>query len=161
MRTASTTIALLLFWSVVVPPEGWLDVAIGAVASVTLAFWATRFLWPPTHAPRAPFRPIRLLWFILVTEWRIIVSAVQVLRIVFDPRLPIAPEVIRQTVRFDGDLARVAYANAITVTPGTLTLDVEGDVFTVHALEPALASELVDGTLARDVVRAFGRGGDA
>jgi multicomponent Na+:H+ antiporter subunit E len=159
MRTASTTAALLLFWIIVVPPEGWLDVAIGVGASLALALWSTRFLWPATAVPRAPVRPLRLLWFILVTEWRIIVSAIQVLRIVFDPRLPIAPEVIRQTVRFDSDLARVAYANAITVTPGTLTLDVEGDVFTVHALEPGLAGELVDGTLARDVVRAFGRGG--
>jgi multicomponent Na+:H+ antiporter subunit E len=161
MRTASMTAALFLFWVVVVVPHGALDLAVGAVASLVLALWATRFLWPRTAVPRAPIRPFRLLWFVLLTEWRIIVSAVQVLRIVFDPRLPIAPEVIRQTVRFDGDLARVAYANAITVTPGTLTLDVEGDVFTVHALEPALASELVDGTLARDVGRAFGRGGDA
>lgn len=161
MRTASTSLALLLFWNVVVPPEGWLDVAIGAVAALVLAFWSARFLWPPTRGTPAPFRPLRLLWFILVTEWRIVVSAVQVLRIVLHPRLPIAPEVIRQTVRFDTDLARVAYANAITVTPGTLTLDVDGDEFTVHALEPTLARELVDGTLARDVARVLERGGRA
>ena len=159
MRTASMTAALFLFWCVVVPPEGWLDLAVGAAASLALALWAIRFLWPRTRTPLHPVRPLRLLWFILITEWRIIVSAVQVLRIVLDPRLPIAPEVIRQTVRFETDLARVAYANAITVTPGTLTLDVEGDVFAVHALDPSLARELVDGTLARDVVRAFGRGG--
>lgn len=161
MRTASMTATLFLFWWVVVLPVGWLDVAVGAFGSFFIARWAVRFLWPRTPAPRAPFRPLRLLWFVLITEWRIVVSALQVLRIVLDPRLPIAPEVIRQTVRFETDLARVAYANAITVTPGTLTLDVEGDVFAVHALDPSLARELVDGTLARDVTRAFERGGDA
>jgi multicomponent Na+:H+ antiporter subunit E len=83
------------------------------------------------------------------------VSAWQVLRIVLDPRLPIAPVVVRQTVRFGTDAARVAYANAITVTPGTLALDVDGDTFVVHCLDVALARDVVDGRLARDVARLF------
>jgi multicomponent Na+:H+ antiporter subunit E len=49
----------------------------------------------------------------------------------------------------------VTYANAMTVTPGTLTLDVDGDTFVVHCLDVGLARDVIDGRLARDVARLF------
>lgn len=161
MRTAKTSVALLLFWCVVVPPEAWADVLVGVAAALLLALWASRFLWPHDEPLFSSLHPTRVPAFLLLTAWRILVSAAQVLRIVFQPRLPIDPEVLVQTVPFDTDAARVAYANAITLTPGTLTVDVVGDVFTVHALDPALAQDVVDGTLARDVARLFERRGAA
>jgi multicomponent Na+:H+ antiporter subunit E len=157
MRTATMTVALLLFWNVVVPPEGWVDVFVGAVASLALAVWAARFLWPHAGPHHTSLHLARLPGFALLTAGRIVVAALQVLRIVFDPRLPIEPSVIRQAVHFDEEAARVLYANAITITPGTLTLDVDDDTVIVHALDPELARDVVDGTLARDVARLFER----
>ncbi len=155
MRTVTMTAALLLFWNVVVPPEGWVDVLVGAVASLALAVWAARFLWPHAGPHHSSLHVSRVPAFALQTVKRIVVAAAQVLRIVMDPRLPIEPFVVRQTVHFDEEAARVVYANAITITPGTLTLDLDGDIVTVHALDPELARDVVDGTLARDVARLF------
>lgn len=155
MRTATTTAALLAFWCVVVPPDGWPDVLVGLVAAWALALWSARFLWPDVGRRALPLHPWRALAFGVLLVRRILVSATQVLRIVLDPRLPIAPEVLRETVRFDEEAARVAFANAITVTPGTLTLEVDGDTFVVHALDRALAQDVLDGSLARDVARLF------
>jgi multicomponent Na+:H+ antiporter subunit E len=157
MRTARTTAALFIFWCVVIAPETWTDVLVGLGCALLLALWAARFLWPrPAAAPTLQWW--RLPGFAVLLAGRIVVSAWQVLRVVLDPRLPIAPMVVTQTVRFDSDAARVTYANAMTVTPGTLTLDVEGDTFVVHCLDPALARDVIDGRLARDVRRLFERG---
>lgn len=161
MRTALSTAGLLAFWCVVVPPEGWVDVAVGLVAAWALALWSARFLWPDAGRRVLPLHPLRSVAFAALLLRRILVAATQVLRIVLDPRLPIAPEVLRQRVSFDQDAARVAFANAITVTPGTLTLEVDGDEFVVHALDRSLAQDVLDGSLARDVARLFEPRGSA
>jgi multicomponent Na+:H+ antiporter subunit E len=157
MRTAKTTVALFIFWCVLVPPEAVTDVLVGLGCASLLSLWAARFLWPHAEPFFSVLRVAQLPRFALLLTGRIVVAAIQVLRIVLDPRLPIEPVVVRQTVRFAGDAARVAYANAITITPGTLTLDVDGDSFVVHCLDPALARDVVDGRLARDVARLFER----
>ena len=161
MRTAKTTLVLLLFWCVIVPPEGWVDVLVGLVAALLLALWAVRFLWPQRAPLFSSLHPTLVPGFLLHTLMRIVVSAWQVLRIVVDPRLPIAPEMLTQTVRFESDAARVAFANAITLTPGTLTVDVDGDVFTVHALDRSLAQDVIDGSLEREIAHLFERRSDA
>jgi hypothetical protein len=74
MRTATMTVALLLFWNVVVPPEGWVDVLVGAVASLALAVWAARFLWPHAGPHHTSLHVARLPGFALLTAgaswWR-------------------------------------------------------------------------------------------
>jgi multicomponent Na+:H+ antiporter subunit E len=66
----------------------------------------------------------------------------QVLRIVLDPRLPIDPALIRLRSRVVSDLGATLFANSITLTPGTITVQVSSDEFLVHALvggEPTVA----------------------
>jgi multicomponent Na+:H+ antiporter subunit E len=156
MRTAKTALALFLFWCVLVPPRAAWQPLLGAVAAVAVAAASLRF-WGPRDAPLfSVVRPLRAPGFLARTGRRIVTSAWQVLRIVLDPRLPVAPEVIEQEVRFEQEAARVAYANVITLTPGTVTVDVRGDTFVVHCLDPRLAGDVTRGTLARDVARLFG-----
>ncbi len=53
---------------------------------------------------------------------------------------------------------QVVLANSITLTPGTVTIDVTGSVFTVHALTPTAADGLYDGDMDREVARLEGLG---
>ena len=155
MRTANTGLALFAFWCVVVPPRTVGDLLLGAVAAVAAAIW-TRRLWGPDDAPLfSVLRLGSLPRFALAMARRVTVSAFQVLRLVLDPRLPIAPATVRHTVAFAHEAARTTYANAITITPGTLAVDVEGDTFVVHCLSPALAGEVTSGRLAREVAQLF------
>ncbi len=159
MRTVKTSVALFVFWCVVVPPEGMLDLAVGGAVAVAVALWASWFLWPHADPFFSSLQPWRLPGFVARTVWRVVVASAQVLRIVIDPRLPLAPEIVHHTVRFRADAARAAFANAITITPGTLTLDVDGDTFVVHCLDRALAADLLSGRLAADIERLFERRG--
>jgi len=55
-------------------------------------------------------------------------------KLVFDPRLPLSPGVVRFKPGLESDLAKVILANTITLTPGTLTIDIKGDEFIVHVV---------------------------
>lgn len=74
---------------------------------------------------------------LLYTAWlvkEIFVANLQVARIVLSPRLPISPTLIHFNASQRTDLGRVIYANSITLTPGTITTEVSGDDFRIHAL---------------------------
>lgn len=158
MRSVKTSIVLFAFWCVVAPPEGWLDLVVGAAVAATVSLWAARRLWPHAEPFFSTLHPLRLPGFALRMALRVVHASLQVLSIVLDPRLPIAPELVRQRVPFGSDAERSAYANAITVTPGTLTLDLDGDTFVIHCLDRRLAADVLDGRLAREVERLFERG---
>jgi multicomponent Na+:H+ antiporter subunit E len=86
----------------------------------------------------------------------IVVANLQVVRIVLDRRLPIDPVVVRLRAPVRSDLAVTTLGNSITLTPGTVTLDVEGPDLVVHALTRAGAVGLTEGSMAQRVARTFG-----
>ena len=61
-----------------------------------------------------------------------------VIRLILSPSLEVEPELHTFTTRLRTDAARVALANSITLTPGTITCALEGDRFCVHALDSTL-----------------------
>lgn len=87
----------------------------------------------------------------------IVVANLQVLWIVLHPRLPIEPVVLRLRAELPDDLAVTTYANSITLTPGTVTLDVDGPDLVVHALTRESADALASGTMARRIGEVFGQ----
>jgi multicomponent Na+:H+ antiporter subunit E len=101
----------------------------------------------------------RLPWLVAYGGWllvEIVRANLQVARIVLDPRLPVDPVVVRVPAPSADDLVVATYANSITLTPGTVTLDVEDGELIVHALTPASAAGVTSGAMARRVGRAFG-----
>ena len=54
--------------------------------------------------------------------------------IVLNPKLPISPGLIALKISLQRDLPRVTYANSITLTPGTITVDLDGDRLLVHGM---------------------------
>ena len=57
------------------------------------------------------------------------------------------PQIVRFRTRLRGDVARVFLGNAITLTPGTITLDIDDDEFVVHALSDVAAASLRSGEM--------------
>ena len=86
----------------------------------------------------------------------IVLANIDVARRVLDPRLPIRPRLIRVKASQTGDLGRVIYANSITLTPGTVSVDMQGDEITVHALTADAADEDKSGEMDRRVTELEG-----
>lgn len=95
--------------------------------------------------------PAYFIWLI----WQIIVSGFQVARILISPKLPIDPHMIKFKVNFPNVHAKMILGNSITLTPGTLTVDIVDDEFTVHALSPVSFEGITSDAMPQKVLRLF------
>jgi multicomponent Na+:H+ antiporter subunit E len=85
-------------------------------------------------------------WGWLVKE--IVVSSIQVTKIVLSPKMAISPQLVKVKSLNNDQVGRVIFGNSITMTPGTITLDIDDDgVVTVHAL----TRDGADGVLNSDM----------
>ena len=100
------------------------------------------------HPLHLGFRAIGY-WTWLLKE--IVVANFQIARVIIAPQMPIRPHMIDVKASQASELGHVIYANSITLTPGTVTVDVEGGVLHVHALTQESADGLMTGEMDRRV----------
>ncbi len=95
-------------------------------------------------------------WPWLIKE--ILMSAIHVSLIILRPSLPISPRLIRVPTSQRGSVGQVTYANSITLTPGTITVQVDRThhTFLVHALTRASEADLATGEMDRRVAAMAG-----
>lgn len=81
----------------------------------------------------------------------IVEANIEVTRLVLDPKLPIRPRMIQVKASQKTALGRVILANSITLTPGTISVDMQGDRICVHALSFEGAEEDMSGDMDRRI----------
>lgn len=105
------------------------------------------------------WRLARRTWrFAVYLSWmvsRIVVASVQIAYYIIHPRASLEPRVLRFRCGLRSPVARVMLANSITLVPGTLTLRVEGEEFTVHVLVRDSADDLLNARMQNMVGRVF------
>ena len=161
MKFISAFLATLVLWVLLtyeeILQEGMPPLVIGVVASVTAAV-AARTLFPAIS-----FHPKRVFYFLVyvpVLLWEIIKANLDVAYRVLHPRMPINPGIVRVPVELYSDYGKTLLANSITLTPGTLTLDVKDQNFYVHWLAiqstvPEEAAEMIIGRFMKILRKVF------
>lgn len=155
------TALLFGFWLVLSGKFDSLHLALG----LACAYAAARFQRglaqedPPLAPGLGLALLVRLPGYALWLLKEVVVSAFQVARIVLDPKLPIDPRLIRFERRLPHPAAALLLGNSITLTPGTVTLDVAGDDYVVHALVPSPGMEDGGGEMGRRAADLFAGGG--
>ncbi len=94
---------------------------------------------------------IPMYWLWLIKE--VTVANIAVARCVWKGADSISPSVIKVKANQKTDLGIVIYANSITLTPGTVSIDLEDNEITVHALTRETAKDLLTGEMDRRVCR--------
>jgi len=97
--------------------------------------------------------PIIRYWLWLLVE--IVKSNIDVAKLILTPKLKLTPRMVRVKATQTSDVGIVIYANSITLTPGTVTVDIVGDEILVHALSQATADGVSNGDMG-DRVTALG-----
>ena len=110
------------------------------------------------------FSPFRLYYFFLYTSVfvvEVVRANIVMMRYVYAPRIEIAPGVIKVKTRLKTPLGRLALANSIALTPGSLVLDIEGDTLFVHwldvrTIDPNEATQVIAGPFEEYLEKVFG-----
>ena len=94
---------------------------------------------------------LRLPGYLLWLAKEIFNANIDVTKRILAPSLPISPTVFRLKASQRDELGQVIYANSITLTPGTVTMDIDDGEFVVHALSRDAADDLAQGEMDRRV----------
>lgn len=111
------------------------ELLLGAVVSVALTFILAKHV---NFTMDYRF-PIRLLVFIFayvpLFVWQLILANFDVALRVLSPKIPLNPGFVKISTDLEGDFAKLTLANSITLTPGTLSVDIDGNDIYVHTVD--------------------------
>ncbi len=148
VHVVSTAIVLFVFWLTLSGHYDQFLVTAGIISSILIALLAQRMDVSDREGHPIHLAPSALTyWPWLIVQ--IIQSALNVTRIIVDPSLPVSPTLTRVKMSQQTDVARVTYANSITLTPGTISVDIENDDIIVHAITRENAIDLEAGEMDR------------
>ena len=151
MRFAVAAFVLFGLWLLFSGLYEPLLLALGVVSSVFVAWIAQRMGLLTPEPGSVWLRPLRCLAYMPWLAWQVAKANADVARRILSPSRAISPRVVRVPSTQASDLARTVYANSITLTPGTISIDVAGDVITVHALSREGAEDLARGEMGERV----------
>ncbi len=118
------------------------------------------FLVAWINSGHSPFVPRFQLWgrILLYLPWlfvKIVQSSLHVTKLILNPSLPIHPQLIRYQSRLQEPSAVVLLGNSITLTPGTITAEVNSRELLVHAMDKVSAADVTSGNIESKIAKVF------
>lgn len=99
----------------------------------------------------------KFIVYFLWLMWQLVLANIDVLLATTSQELEIDPKVVRFYFKVDNPMASVMLANSITLTPGTVTLNVTNDgLYEIHALTKGAAEGVLDGSMQKKVADLYG-----
>ena len=146
----SLAVLLFVFWLGLSGHFTPLLIGLG-IASTLLAVHLAHRMDILDHETHPALLTPRLVRFWLFLSVEVVKANIDVIRRILRPGKSISPQLVTLPLPQKTDLARVIYANSITLTPGTVTLRLDKDTLLVHALSREAAEDLATGLMASAV----------
>jgi multicomponent Na+:H+ antiporter subunit E len=158
MAFLATFLILLAFWTFM---SGLFDIwhfGLGILSCALVAYMSSDLLFKRTAGPRKMYR--EALAFVAYIPWllyQICLANIYVVKVVLSPDLSkrIFPHIVKFRTKLKSEMAVTTFANSITLTPGTITVHIEGDCFYVHSLDIPLADSL-PGEMEERIAKIYG-----
>ena len=154
MRRLLDAIIIFVLWLLLVWSLDVQGVVAGAVLAVLFAALLSGLLPQKVERLLSPVRWFWALMHLVSLAFWIVVANLDVLYRVVHPNLPIRPGIVKVKTSLKSDEAKTFLANSITLTPGTLTVDIIDDWLYVHWIN---VHEKIDDTeaITRDIAGRF------
>ncbi len=131
-------IIALLIWSLLNWAPSWQHLIVGIFIAVFIAFMTGDFFVSRPHTLKHPHRYFYFVfYYIPVFLWECLKANLDVAYRVLHPKLPINPGIVKVRTTLKTDIALTFLANSITLTPGTMVVDIDKDngVLYVHWID--------------------------
>lgn len=155
-RALGLFISLFAFWSALSGRLDPLFIVLGLLSAAGCTWLGMRTIDCAVGNERtASVDLVALVSFLVWLLLRIPPAGLAIARVVLDPTRPPRPGVVTFRTQLPGPAARTILATAITIVPGTITVNVEDDEFTVHAFTPQAAEDLATAEAQGRIARIF------
>ena len=128
-------VSSLLLWLVLVGSLQPEEIIVGMIVSLLVSFLSIGRTSLFTALRLTPFFPLYLFYYLVIFFKALVFANLDMARRVISPSLPIQPGIIRINTGLESDLGKLLLANSITLTPGTLSVDIEDNQIVVHWID--------------------------
>ncbi len=160
MRYITLFIIMFVLWLLMTFNLETPNLIVGAVAAlITSLVFGKDFL----RDSKKFFQPHRYLWIIVylfIFIWECIKANFDVAYRVLNPSMPIKPGIVKVRTSLKTDIGKTFLANSITMTPGTITVDIIDDEFYIHWIyvsseDPKIYTDKILGRFEKYIKRIF------
>ena len=125
---------LMLLW-VLLTPNNMQEIWAGLTIAALVALFTLKMEPVLGDIWISPKSLVYSVIYIFVFIKELIVSNIDVAGRVINPRLPIKPGIVKVKTKLNSRIAKTILANSITLTPGTLTVDIKDEYLYIHWIE--------------------------
>ncbi len=132
MRLVFWTLLLFVMWLILTSNLHGENILVGLGVSFSIALLYTKLF------KHSNFEFINPFWFgayVLVLLKNLVISNIEIGRRTLSRDMKLSPAIVEVKTELKSEWKKLLLANSITLTPGTLTLDVKGDMLYIHVIE--------------------------
>ena len=156
MSKLATFLVMFGFWVIMSGMFDPFHLTLGVISCLLVAHFSHELLF--YGSPHRWLRGIAGIFVYLPwLAWEVLLANLQVAYIVLHPRMKdlLDPELVRFRTLLKRPISRVTLAQSITLTPGTITVNIEDDEFLVYALTERAARSLPGSSMERRIAAAL------
>jgi multicomponent Na+:H+ antiporter subunit E len=158
MRYIALFILSLIFWLLLTFKVTVPNIVVGSVASLLCSLFFGRFFVKNVNKLLQPHRYFWFVVYLFVFIWECIKANLDVAYRVLHPAMPIRPGIVKVKTELKSDMAKMLLANSITMTPGTITVDIIEDTLYIHWIyirseDPAVYTGMITGAFEKYIKR--------
>ena len=158
MRYFTVFILSMIFWIMLTFDFTIPNLVVGAVASLITSATFTRFFVKNVYKLIQPHRYFWFLVYLVVFIWECIKANIDVAYRVLHPAMPIRPGIVKVKTTLKSDMAKMLLANSITMTPGTISVDIIDDYLYIHWIyissdDPEVYTSIITGAFEKYIKR--------
>ena len=156
MRFVLTVLIMFLFWIFLSGEFSFILLLSGIISSLLVSYISHDLLIGNGDMKLGFIRTIRFIRFLPWLLWQIVLANIDLAIRTLHPKMPINPMLINFKNNLKTDLGMVILANSITLTPGTVTIDVNENDFFIHVISEKAAQSLISGEMQARVKKIEG-----
>jgi len=150
-------VLFFLFWLMLNARVTMEIIVVGIVISVLISVLSYRFIGISFSTERKVwFKIFSVIGYLFVLLFEVIKANVQMIKLVLAPVIDIKPQIIYFDSPLRSEIAQVALANSITLTPGTITVKLEDGKFGVHAIDAPVGENIEDSVFVHRIKKIEG-----
>jgi multicomponent Na+:H+ antiporter subunit E len=158
MRYFTLFILSLIFWLLLTFDFTISNLIVGVVSSIICALFFGRVYITNVYKLLEPERYYWFIIYLFIFIWECIKANFDVAYRVLHPAMPIRPGIVKVKTTLKSDMAKMLLANSITMTPGTISVDIIDDYLYIHWIyirseDPEVYTGMITGAFEKYIKR--------